>query len=281
MKPQLSALTLGALLALGASSAHADTIKMIRGEPTLLESGFATLGFGQSTFDFSENFRSALDTGKIVVTNPGWMHITAIRDTDGFYSEVKPTGPMTSLSLDSASGQIHQVNSTTTFELNAPALKSVSSGGSLAISDLSMNLATKVVSGTFTGGNGVGTLKNVALWEADQLQSSIVGCPASGGMCDSLIGDNTLRVQMDLSGLHITAQGFDLMARSLGLLGLGKAALLGMQDYGTLSATAWIDTQASVKISVVPEPGTWATMGLGLVGLFAVTRRRKHAAAGL
>ena len=35
------------------------------------------------------------------------------------------------------------------------------------------------------GGNGLGTVQNVALWSADNLNSSIQGCPGNGGMCDS------------------------------------------------------------------------------------------------
>ena len=51
----------------------------------------------------------------------------------------------------------------------------------------------------------------------------------------------------------------------LGLLSLGKGALATVSDFGTINTTV---------IASVPEPTTYALMGLGLVGIAAVARRR-------
>ncbi len=47
----------------------------------------------------------------------------------------------------------------------------------------------------------------------------------------------------------------------------------------TDAATINAYLKALTPLDAVPEPGTWATMGLGLVGLMALTRRQRRARA--
>jgi hypothetical protein len=100
----------------------------------------------------------------------------------------------------------------------------------------------------------VGTINHFALWNYTTL---------TGGTTIQGAGtyNNTI------SGLTITADGQAKFAQALGLLSLGKAALNGISDYGTISST--------IVAVAVPEPSTYALMGVGLVGVMLVKRRRQ------
>jgi hypothetical protein len=71
-----------------------------------------------------------------------------------------------------------------------------------------------------------------------------------------------------ISGLSVTTAGFNFFSGSLGLLSTGVNALKAVADYGTVTS------QLHFSVREVPEPSTYALMGLGLVGISLVARRR-------
>lgn len=205
------------------------------------------------TLTFSGDLMGALDTGKVLVSPYGAASAVILKDSDGFYTQVSASAPFTSVTVDTNSDQILGATTTGGLTQVAPVLKSVSSGGSLTVTDLNVDLVNKRVYATLIGGNGVGTLSNFYLWDF----ASITG---STSLFDSSVYPPTL------SGLRITSEGFVKFSQALGLLPLGKAALAGVTDYGTIVATP------------LPEPSTYALMGLGLAGVSCLARRRSKLA---
>ncbi|MGC4059596.1 MAG: PEP-CTERM sorting domain-containing protein [Aquabacterium sp.] len=213
---------------------------------------------GSGTLSFSADLLGALDTGKVTVANYGSATTVATKDSDGYYSSVSAAAPITSLTIDSSSMAVLGAATSGGATQTAPVLKSVSSGGSLTVTDLNVDLAAKKVYATLIGGNGVGTLTNVYLWDI----GSITGAT-------SVTGAGTFTTT--LSHLSITADGLNKFTQSLGLLTLGKSALSGVTDFGVITST--IVAKAS-PVNTIPEPSTYALMGLGLVGMSLVARRR-------
>lgn len=222
---------------------------------------------GSATLSFSADLLGALDTGKVTVASYGYAYPPVVhQDSDGFYTQVQAVAPISTITYDTASSDVLGVGSVGGVTLTAPVLKSVSSGGQLTVTDLNADFSTGTIYANIIGGNGVGTLSHLALWHI----ASITGNT-------NLNGSYSLTT---LSGLSLTTEGFNAFSQSLGLLTLGKSALMGVTDFGTI--TTYIEPPPLTRpplpppwyVSPTPEPSTYAMMGLGLLGLAIVRRRR-------
>lgn len=233
-----------------AGAAHADVLTVKNGGATFQGSG---------TLTFSADLLGALDTAKMSVTNYGTISSVIQKDSDGYFSTISASAPMQTLSLDDTSLEVLGVGTKGGLTMTAPVLKSVSSGGSLTVTDITADLTTKTIYATIIGGNGVGTITNFALWNFATLTGP-TKYTGPGNYVD------------DISGLSLTADGFTKFSQALGLLNLGKSALQGITDYGTIHSV--INTTLVLGTPSVPEPSTYALMGLGLVGIAFAARRK-------
>jgi hypothetical protein len=108
--------------------------------------------------------------------------------------------------------------------------KYISTGGSLSVTDLSVDLATKRVYATLVGANGVGTLTHFYLWNIATITGSdVIVAPGATG---------TTVMNLTASGLSLTSDAFNAIATSLGLGNLGKSAMQAVADFGTIDMTA-------------------------------------------
>ncbi len=255
---------LAASMFMAVGLAHASSVTIPAGAQYYGAPYYGTSINGVSTLSLSPDVLMTLDIIQTSVTSYGAAAASVMKDSDGFYTQVSVAAPITSVSLDTQSTDIVSVATAGGIVMTAPARKSVGSGGSLTVTDLNVDLANKQVYATLIGGNGVGTLNNIALWNVGSVTSSglITGYDSHCGFYNDCL---YVAPGMTLSGLRLTADGFNKVAQSLGLLSLGKSALTGITDFGTITMGA------------VPEPSTPALMGLGLAGLLISKRRRQGA----
>lgn len=238
-----------AFVAAGAASAAATTVNV---GDTL--GGLQLVG-GAGTLSFSTDLLAALDVGQVTVSSysPGTASVTT--DSFGSYTNVSASAPITSVTVDTATNNLLSVATAGGATQNAPVVKGVSSGGSLTVSDLNVDLANKKVYATVIGGNGVGTLSNYYLWDIVKPVTT-----------EQFIAGNN-RTLSTISGLQITSGGFNTFVQALGLLSLGKGALSTVTDFGTITTT--------MTVTPVPEPATYALMALGVAAIGVAARRRR------
>jgi len=224
---------------------------------------------GSGTLTFSTTLIGALNAGKVQVSGIAPATATVVNKTNAAtgvvsISSASAAAPVTSLTGDLVGSTLTVTNVGTVggaFQ-NAPTKNIATNTGSLSITNLNVDLVNKKVFADLVGGNGVGSMSQVYLWD---IVNPIVGSttftiPAAGGVMSST---NTI------SGLKITTSSFDIFAQAMGLTANGITSLKTVTDFGTI-----VSTISAKATPTIPEPSTYALMGLGLVGMSLVARRR-------
>jgi len=188
---------------------------------------------GVETLKFSADALAWLDTIRGTATAAGSAKVTSTKDTDGYYTEISSAAPMTNLTIDDTTNQALSAQSTGGVNIATPVvIRAVTSGGSLSITDVELDVANKRVYATVIGANGVGTVTHVYMWDAASITNAKI--------------DGTTSNHFTASGLSITSDAYNKVVTALGLLQLGKAAAQAITDYGS------IDVDVTFKPTPLP-----------------------------
>ena len=244
----------------------------------------------------------ALNVGKVIVTGVDDALVNQQTFKVGrsmARAVVNIAASVQSVSLDDQTGQVLTVNSFGGARQEAATLDGVLDGGRVTVRNLKFDLAHKTVYADLTGqalqidgtyGPEQQSL-NTALWSIGSIQGPTAIPPtallaASQGDTSQLQalgfqnvtanggfnGGVSFNASNVLSNLKVTPEGFQFFATSLGLTE-------GSTGYTTLNSVnqqsdGWGSIQSTL-VFAVPEPSTYALMGLGLVGITLVARRRQ------
>lgn len=252
MKRDLRQIAVGAAFAL-AGSAHALVVTSDGSGP----GGLTLSPQAGIQLSYSADVVSGMDTLKMVIQGSGASSVAAAKDMDGYYTGIAVSAPITSATFDDTTGALLGLTSTGGATYVSSPLKTVSSGGSVTIADLSVDLARHEIYSDVVGANGVGSITHLSLM-------NFADAKVSGGFQPCPLNGFCVMPGLSLSGLSWTLQGYTTFARALGLQTSGKASFQITQDLGTLSAVTL----------TLPEPSSYALMGLGLAGIWAAQRRR-------
>lgn len=229
---------------------------------------------GQSKLTFSPTLLQALSSSHVAVTEVDNARLSVNYKTNATTKVVSMATAVAAAPVQSLTGNLSfgdglspwSVNTLDGFRLNASFPNITTTGGFLEVKNLSLDLRNKKVYATLNGGNGVGLLNNVELWDV----AAIVG-PTSYGW-SSLISHQVtpLTFANTLSGLTINPAAYNVFATALGLTATGKLVLSTVTDFGTISYAASL-----LIYSPIPEPTSYALIGAGLIAASVTARRRR------
>ncbi len=144
----------------------------------------------------------------------------------------------------------------------------MSNGGSLTVSNLVVDVARGGIFADVVGGNGVGSLADVRLMDLQPVPSTAM----SAADCVLASWSVPCRPQFAFrpegaGPMTASSLGEGVFAAALGLNDTGRAVMEGFPLF------------AEFKVSPVPEPGTLASMMLGLSGMGWLALRRSRTSA--
>jgi len=264
MKFNLKSLAIAAAF-VAAGVANAADLTLTPGA-SVTDQGWTVSGLsGSGTLSFSPLLLEALAAGSVAVSGVAPADVQVVGGlAEGAYVSVSAAAPITALtgSFDGTTVSVNKVATAGGALQTSYADDFTNSGGSLEIKNLTVDLGAKMVYADLVGGNGVGAVSNVALWTIGTVT----------GPTSLVAVEDTITVKNTLSNLSITEGAFGLFIQSLGILDGGYGVLQSIADYGTIESS--ITVTAAKVTPAVPEPSTYALMGLGLVGISLVARRR-------
>lgn len=248
-----------AFVAAGAASA----VTLNAGDSSNTVNGGLYLASGSGTLTFSQLLIDALNTGGVEVQATGGAISNVVGEVFD-YTAVGVTANVTSVEA-AAGGAVQQAQSVGGATQIAGAVKGVSYGGTISVTNLRIDLENQNIYADFVG---AGKDKNGATVNVNATNVLAWTFTDIAGPTDFTAPGTYETV---LSGLSLTSTGFDHLKNGLGLYSIGLIALQGAaNDFGTLTSSLTV----AAAVPAIPEPSTYALMGLGLVGIGFAARRR-------
>lgn len=280
----------------------------LAGTEVFFNGGEGTLGFSAgSDFDGVDvntigGLIGALNVGKVTVTGVGGAVVEEDFITDEFGEDVRvgsrATAQVVGVTVDDVTGQVLSVASTGGAEQLGTRISGTLTGGTASVTNLRFDLANMVVVADLVGTKAaVGTnpavnynLPGTTLWNIGAISGPTSIDPAAlaltgqaridafvaqgytyGGVVD---GKDIFTANNVISGLTVTPTGFDFFKNSLGLLSTGVGALNAVND----DPQGWGSVNSTLTFAVaVPEPSTYAMLGVGLLVVGGALRARRRA----
>ncbi|HIV70205.1 MAG TPA: hypothetical protein H9903_04665 [Candidatus Aquabacterium excrementipullorum] len=256
------------------------TSSLVHASPVTIETGTSYDGFtltgGSGTLSFSSSLITALNVGKITLTQDAPATVNETYVTTPPFGTTRTgasaNAPITSVTLESSSNEVLSVATAGGATMTASPLAGVSLGGTLSVTNITVDLSNKriyaSITGNFTGvanntyaaydNTDITTKNNFYLWNFA-----------------NITGPTTLTAygaSNQITGLTITTDGYKHLVSALRLYELGATTLQSVTDYGSIASVIPSSVLDDGPATNLPEPSTYAMSALGLAMIAAARR---------